>query len=169
MDLERGSIHVSETMYKLNGEIIKGPPKTSASRRVVYLPPFLVASLMDHRQKAIEQRKGMKARLKGEDLVFADPEGNPFDPSTLSHAFKHLVEKAGLKDIRLHDLRHSYASLLLKSGKHPMIVSAQLGHASIRTTLDTYSHLLPGLQEEAVKDLDVYRPKQLPGPDFEKR
>ncbi len=153
LDLAQGAVHVNQTLYKLKGEVIIKAPKTKASRRIAYLPAFLVVSLSDYRAKAITHRD--------DDLVFSDPDGKPLDPSTVSHAFKHLIEKAGLKDIRLHDLRHSYASLLLKSGKHPMIVSAQLGHASIRTTLDTYSHLLPGMQADAVKSLEAFKPRRL--------
>ena len=75
-------------------------------------------------------------------------------PGTVSHAWTKLVEHAGLKGIRLHDARHTHASLLLKQGTHPKIVQERLGHASIEITLDTYSHVAPGLQEAAALSFD---------------
>ena len=72
-------------------------------------------------------------------------DGRPLDPDVVTKAFHRTVEKAGLKDIRLHDLRHTHATLMLKAGAHPKVVSERLGHANIGITLDTYSHVLPGL------------------------
>ncbi len=82
--------------------------------------------------------------------------GTPIFPGNLRRAFRRLVEKAGLDPLRFHDLRHTHASLLLARGFHPIVVSERLGHASIAITLDTYSHVLPSLQEEAVRDLDAW-------------
>jgi len=101
--------------------------------------------------------------LTDEDYVFCNYEGKPLDPTTISHAFSNAIAKAGLPHLRLHDLRHTYATLLLKGGQHPSVVAAQLGHASVRTTLDVYSHVLPGLQEAAARSMEGFLPKQLPG------
>ena len=92
--------------------------------------------------------------MTGNDFVFAHPDGTPLDPSTVSHVFSRVVRRAGLAHFRLHDLRHSHATLMLKAGVHPKIVSERLGHSSIRITLDTYSHVLPGLQEVAAERFD---------------
>jgi len=92
--------------------------------------------------------------LTDDDFVFAHPDGTPLDPSTVSHAFAKVIRKAGLSPIRLHDLRHTHATLMLKAGVHPKVVSERLGHSSIRITLDTYSHVLPGLQEAAAQRFD---------------
>jgi integrase len=77
-----------------------------------------------------------------------------FLPDTVTHAFIKLVRKTGLKPIKLHSLRHTHASLMLKQGVHPKIVQERLGHASIQITLDTYSHVAPGLQQAAARSFD---------------
>jgi integrase len=78
------------------------------------------------------------------------------DAPALSRRFAGLLSTAGLPHVRFHDLRHTHASLMLKRGVHPKIVSERLGHATVGITLDTYSHVLPGLQEEAARDLDEW-------------
>ena len=81
----------------------------------------------------------------------------PLDPSTLTHNFGRIVKRVGLS-ARFHDLRHTYASLMLAAGVHPKIVSEALGHSTVATTLDIYSHVTPGLQEAASKQLDLVLP-----------
>ena len=92
--------------------------------------------------------------LKDDDLVFSDLEGKPLLPDTVSHAWFKLVYRTGLERIRLHDARHTHASLMLKAGTHPKIVQERLGHATISTTLDLYSHVSPGLQQAAAESFD---------------
>lgn len=96
----------------------------------------------------------MGTTLKEDDLIFSEEPGKPLLPDTVSHAWVKLVRRVGLSGIRLHDARHSHASLMLKQGIHPKIVQERLGHASIQITLDTYSHVAPGLQEAAAKRFD---------------
>jgi len=91
--------------------------------------------------------------LSDDDLVFSEL-GRHLLPNTVSHAWKKLVKRIGLRPIRLHDARHTHASLMLKQGVHPKIVQERLGHSSIQITLDTYSHVAPGLQEAAAKRFD---------------
>ena len=86
--------------------------------------------------------------------MFTNELGDPIHPDTVTHAWTKLVRKLGLKGIRLHDSRHTHASLMLSQGIHPKIVQERLGHANIQITLDTYSHVLPGLQEAAAKAFD---------------
>jgi len=86
----------------------------------------------------------------------------PMDPDQLSKAFLRLVKRLGFR-CRFHDLRHSHATHLLKSGVHPKVASERLGHASIAITLDTYSHVLPGLQEDAARRVDAALRKALRG------
>ena len=90
----------------------------------------------------------------GSDLVFGNVDGAPMDPGTLTHNFTRIARRAGLNGVRFHDLRHTFASLMLLGGVHPKIVSEMLGHSSGAFTLDTYSHVVPGLQEAAGKRLD---------------
>jgi integrase len=92
--------------------------------------------------------------LSNDDFVFIRPDGNPLNPNAVTLAFKRIIRKAGLKHIRLRDLRHTHATLMLKAGIHPKIVSERLGHSNIGITLDTYSHVLPGLQEAAAERFD---------------
>jgi integrase len=92
--------------------------------------------------------------LKDDDLVFSTVEGKPLRPNTVSRAWTIMATRSGLKVIRLHDARHTHASLMLKQGVHPKIVQERLGHATIAVTLDTYSHVAPGLQEAAAAGFD---------------
>ncbi len=78
----------------------------------------------------------------------------PVNPNAITLAFRRILKKANLKDVRIHDLRHTHATLMLKAGVHPKVVSERLGHANIGITLDIYSHVLPGLQEAAAEKFD---------------
>ena len=93
-------------------------------------------------------------QLKDDDLVFSALNGKPLLPGTISHAWTKLVNRVGLNNVCFHDARHSHASLMLKQGTHPKIVQERLGHAGIQITLDTYSHVSPGLQEAAADRFD---------------
>ena len=93
--------------------------------------------------------------LTEDDFVFSQADGAPLSPNAVTLAFRRIINKAKLNHVRVHDLRHTHATLMLKAGVHPKIVSERLGHASIGITLDTYSHVLPGLQEEAVEKFDM--------------
>ena len=87
------------------------------------------------------------------DFVFVDDGGAPLNPIAITRSFRRLVERARLRPIRLHDLRHTHATLALQAGVHPKIVSERLGHSTVSLTLDIYSHALPSLQREAVERL----------------
>ena len=92
--------------------------------------------------------------LKDDDLVFSTLEGKPLRPNTVTRAWTMLAARCGLKPIRLHDARHTHASIMLKQDVHPKIVQERLGHSSITITLDTYSHVAPGLQQVAAAGFD---------------
>ena len=87
-------------------------------------------------------------------MIFPSSTGTPMDPSNLYHNFKKLLITAGLPDVRFHDLRHTAATLMLQQGVHPKVVQERLGHSDISMTLNTYSHVLPGMQDEAAGKLD---------------
>jgi len=93
-------------------------------------------------------------KLTETDLVFCQYDGRPLLPNTVTHNWIKLVRRAGLSGIRLHDARHTHATLMLKQGIHPKIVQGRLGHSSIQITLDTYSHVAPGLQQSAAETFD---------------
>ena len=149
-------LSVLEAAYKLNGTYVVKEPKTPHSRRRIALPPSLALVLRQHRGEQQAQRAVLGKPLTDDDFVFAHPDGTPLDPSTVSHSFAKVIRKAGLPPIRLHDLRHTHATFMLKAGIHPKVVSERLGHSSIRITLDTYSHMLPGLQEAAAQRFDDF-------------
>jgi len=95
------------------------------------------------------------------DLVFCHPDGSPLLPDTISHAWDKAVRRTGLRVIRLHDARHTHASYMLKQGIHPKVIQERLGHSSIQVTLDTYSHVAPGIQEKAAARLDdIFKTKR---------
>jgi integrase len=99
----------------------------------------------------------MGRRIVADDMVFSAA-GNPFDPNVLSHAFSRLAQRAGLEGVRFHDLRHTFASLMLLRGAKPKVISEAMGHASVAFTMDTYSHIIEGMQEEAMALLDGVMP-----------
>jgi len=121
---------------------------------MIALSPSTIIVLREYREKQELARAMLGISLKDDDLVFSQLDGKPLLPSTVTHAWIKLVRRTGLEGVRLHDARHSHASLMLKQGTHPKIVSERLGHANIGITLDTYSHILPGLQEAAADRFD---------------
>jgi integrase len=154
IDLIRLELHVVESAYRIRKEFIIKEPKSLHSKRAVSLSPSLAALLLEYREDQELMRKQMGNPLTEEDFVFSWPDGRPLDPDVVTKAFHRIAGEAGLKSIRLHDLRHTHATLMLKAGVHPKIVSERLGHANIGITLDTYSHVLPGLQEAAAEKFD---------------
>jgi len=148
VDLTLGQIYVSRSLQHLqDGKTVIREPKTARSRRTVALPPSASIVLREHRLNY--------AQVDNAGYVFCHADGSPLLPNSVSHGWLKLVRKTGLKPIRLHDARHSHASLLLKQGIHPKVVQERLGHSSIGITLDTYSHVAPGMQEAAAASFDA--------------
>ncbi len=158
VDLELLSISVSRVLYKRRGVCEFKEPKTVHSRRRISMTPKLALFLRAYRQEreALYARLGTK--LTEDDLVFADVNGQPLSPNYLSHAFGKIARDAGLKGVRFHDLRHTFASLMLLRGASPKVISAALGHSSVAFTMDTYSHILDGMMEGAMALLDEVLP-----------
>ncbi len=155
LNLPAGKLTVVETAYKLdNGEYLLKEPKTASSRRSVTLPASLVELFKAYRADQELLRIQLGVGLELNDFVFIRPDGTPINPNAVTLAFKRILKRAGLKGYRVHDLRHTHATLMLMAGVHPKIVSERLGHASISITLDTYSHVLPSMQEEAAEKFD---------------
>ena len=149
-------LSVTQSLGKVNGNILVKEPKTGAGKRRVALPPSLTLVLKQHRQTEEALRTALGVKLTEEDYVFCHSDGSPYDPSTVSHAFRKVVRRAGLPPMPLHGLRHSHATMLLEVGIHPRVVMERLGHSSIRVTLDTYSHVVGGLQELAAQKFDDF-------------
>ena len=143
-------------VQRLNtGEFIIQEPKTAKGRRQVALSPTAVLALRSHRERQEADGDMLGVAIADDALVFSKPDGTPLLPSSVTHAFVRIVRKAGLRGIRLHDLRHTHASLMLRQGIHSKIVQERLGHSTIAVTLDTYSHVTPGLQEAAALKFDA--------------
>ena len=114
-----------------------------------------MGSLLAHRLKQDEERREASAAYRDHGLVFAQSNGDPVHPERLTQRFIELVEASGLRRVRLHDLRHGRASMLLASGTDIALVSKMLGHSSITLTADTYSHLLAGVGKKAADAADA--------------
>lgn len=137
------------------GGFIFTEPKTKKSRRSIPLSNSVINALKDHRRKQLEARLKLGANYQNFDLVFASDIGTPLLHQNLTRRhFKPIRDNAKLPKIRLYDLRHTTATLLLSAGENPKVVSERLGHASIVLTLDTYSHVLPTMQKEATNKIE---------------
>jgi len=155
VDLLGAELHVVESAFKLgDGTYVVKDPKTPHSCRAVALPPSLAVLLREHRKDQAALRVQLGKPLTDNDFVFEDGEGKPLDPNAVTRTFIKLIRRAGLPRMRLHDLRHTHATLMLKAGVHPKVVSERLGHAGVSITLDIYSHVLPGMQEAAAERFD---------------
>jgi len=153
VDLDTATVSVTQVLHHLrDGSIQFQEPKSQKGKRQIALSPVAVIGLREHKQKQDLERldclmKG--APVANDDLVFSNSDGSPLLPNSVTHAFIKTVRRLGLHGVRFHDLRHTHATLMLKQGVHPKIVSERLGHSTIGITLDTYSHVTPGLQEAA--------------------
>ncbi len=158
IDLDMLSISVSQVLYKRRGICVFKEPKTAHSRRRVAMTPKLALYLREYKAERERLYRELGKTPTLDDLVFAGVEGKPIDPGVLSHAFGKICKKAGLENVRFHDLRHTFASLMLLRGAKPKVISEALGHASVAFTMDTYSHIIEGMQEDAMALLDEVLP-----------
>ena len=149
-DLERGTLRVGRALVREGGRHTLGETKTRRGRRRVNLTPRTVAVLKAHRKRQLEQRVEYAGMYEDHGLIFSSEIGTPLNPETLvKRSFKPLLKRAGLPKIRFHDLRHTCTTLLMGRGAHPKLVQELLGHATIAMTLDTYSHYLPSMGDQA--------------------
>ena len=138
VDLRRARAAISQSVIIVGGVVQPSQPKTKRGRRVIALDELTVRLLAKHRQ--VTERH---------PLVFCREDGSPLNPGAVTRRFGRLVGAAGLPRIRLHDLRHTHATMALRAGIHPKVVSERLGHSSVSITLDLYSHAGESLQAEA--------------------
>jgi integrase len=157
IDLEAGALQVRRTIGRVRGQgFVESEPKSASGRRHIALAPSAAGALRRHWDRQFAERLGGEAVPGSGSLVFCNGLGKPIEPQNLLYrSFRKLLQRAGLPPMRFHDLRHSAATLLLSMGTHPKVVQELLGHSQISLTLDTYSHVLPGLQGEAVGKLDA--------------
>lgn len=171
IDLTTGRISVRRTLIELNGRLSIGEPKSAKGRRQIQIPEAAVRALEDHRKRMLIEGNS------GSEFVFCSPDGKRLRKSNLlRRSFRPILEKANekirdeaaksggspvlLPNIRFHDLRHSNATALLKQGVHPKVVQERLGHSQISLTLDTYSHVVQSMDQDAAAKLDAMFPRK---------
>ncbi|MCZ6535783.1 MAG: site-specific integrase [Chloroflexi bacterium] len=153
VDLDKATLSVVRSIYRgSGGDFTVREPKTQRSRRLIALSPSLVMVLRDH--QAERRARSILIGKTIPELIFSHLDGSPLDPSTVSHAFGKVIKKARVPSVRFHDLRHTHATLMMKQGINPKVVSERLGHSTVAMTLDLYSHVVPGLQEQAALRFD---------------
>jgi integrase len=134
---------------------VEAEPKTQKSRRSVMIAHFALETLKKHRVSQMEAKSKAGEFWQEYDYVFCTLHGTHLNPNHVVEEFKKLLNRARLPNIRFHDLRHSSATLLLSLGIHPKVVQELLGHTQISMTMDVYSHVLPGIQQDAMSKLDA--------------
>lgn len=149
IDLKAKTLRVNRRLLEVDGEFDVDIPKTATGRRMVNLPKVATKALSEHKARM------KKAGTLDSPWVFHDTRGGPLRrQNVMRRHFRKILENAGLPRVRIHDLRHTAATLLLAAGEHPKVVQERLGHSRISTTLEIYSHVLPGMQEKAASRID---------------
>jgi integrase len=149
VDLENGRLAVRRALIPTNRDVVVSEPKTAKGRRVIALDPATVEALKAQAMRQLDEQNQWEEGWIDTGLVFTRESGEALDPESVSRFWRQAVKKSMLPTIRLHDLRHTHATLALQAGIHPKVVSERLGHATVSITLDTYSHAIPAMQEEA--------------------
>lgn len=155
IDLENGTLTVRTALQRVNGALQLVEPKSASSRRTVVLPQVAVEALRAHRTRQLEERLLAGGRWQESGLVFTTTEGKPLDARNVFRGFQRLLARAGLPHLRLHDLRHGCATLLIAQGVHPRTIMEILGHSQISLTMNTYGHVTHALQRDAAARVDA--------------
>lgn len=148
VDLDAARLVVSQQILSVEYEASVADVKTSNSRRTIDLDPRTVAVLKAWRRQQLEQKMST-GRRGNDEFVFTHPDGGPIHPDLFSQSWQRLMRDSELRTIRLHDLRHTHATILLKAGVPVKVVSERLGHSSPAFTMTVYQHVLPGMQADA--------------------
>lgn len=155
IDLDGGVLRITRTLITTDVQrkgdpgMAWGTPKTAKGRRSVALDNPTIAALRTHRSRQLQERLALGSDYDDGDLVVCREDGRPIHPKTMSYYFEQTAKRLGLPKIRLHDLRHTHATLALRAGVHPRVVQERLGHANVGVTLDTYSHVDIQMQADA--------------------
>src|SRR5215218_3376766 len=155
VDLAANAIRVHHTLLRTKGRVVLGEPKTKKSRRTVHLTGTASRALEEHLERQLKVMERLGDLYRDQGLVFTTEVGTPINPSNLrKRSFAPLLQKASLPRLRFHDLRHTCATLLLSKNIHPKYVQELLGHATVSITLDTYSHVLPGMGNQVAEAME---------------
>lgn len=149
VDLDAGRLRVVRTRIVVDGKVVESTPKTEAGRRTVPLDPGLVKVLRAHRERQLFEGRAGGIAWTDSGHVFVREDGLPFHPESISQRFERLCRRLGVPPIRLHDLRHTAASLMLEDGTPVKVAAEMLGHANPNITQSIYQHVLPGMAEQA--------------------
>jgi len=158
VDLDAGTLRINRQLQRMHdgSGLMFSEPKNKKARRTIRLTNAASEALRGHRKRQAEEKLRMGTLYQDQGLVFATEIGTPLEPSNIDNrSFKPLLSKAGLRSIRFHDLRHTCATLMLSQGVNPKIAQERLGHGTIAQTMDTYSHVLPDMQDQAVAALET--------------
>ncbi|MBT2377562.1 site-specific integrase, partial [Streptomyces sp. ISL-111] len=154
LDLDNGTASIHRSLQRTRtGGLTTLPTKTRASERRIALPTECIDSLKSHRERQEEERNATNVGWKDSGLIFTTPTGGPLDPANMTRRFGRLLDRAGLRRIRFHDLRHSTATLLLEQGVDLVVIKELLGHAHIGVTAGVYAHVRLRLQRQAIDTL----------------
>ena len=168
VDLDAARLSPRRPRVVVNYVVHESEPKTRMGKRSLALDQATVAALVEHKARQEQERADVGSAWMDSGLVFTRPDGSPIHPDLITAWFRRLARAAGLPPIRLHDVRHSYATAALAAGVPAKVVSERLGHATIAITLDVYSHVIPGMDAQAANAvasliLDGFGPSE--GPD----
>jgi integrase len=152
VDLENATISVRRTLTRDGGRVTIGEPKTKKSRRLIRLTSQATGALRRHLERQLWEIQMLGDGYADQGLVFTTATSAPVNPSNVrQRSFVRLLREAGLPHVRFHDLRHTCATLLLSKGTHPKFVQELLAHATVAITLDTYSHVVPGMGDQTAR------------------
>ena len=155
VDLLMAELSISKSSHRLNtGEYIVKSTKTAKSNRRIALSKKTCTMLKQHLKKEMNRCSKTSLKFPKDRLLFCEPDGKPLKPNTIGQHWTRLLRRLNYPHIRFHDLRHTHASWMLKKGVSPKVIQERLGHSTISTTLDIYSHVTPGMQQQAVKIFD---------------
>lgn len=153
VDLDARMMAIVESAEQTTGEVRYKPPKNDRARPVA-ISPTVAEELRSHKARQAEELLRLGIRMDDNGFVVAQIDGRPLQPRSITHEWTRLLAKTELPRIRFHDLRHTHATQLLAAGVHPKVASERLGHSTIGITLDLYSHVMPGMQEDAAAKVD---------------
>lgn len=154
IDFENGRLAVRRSVEETREGLRLKEPKTAKGKRLISLPPLAMDSIREHRSTQLVEKKKLGSLYRDNGLVLCAPDGEIWKPESFTALYFNFTRRIGLK-LRFHDLRHTHASQLLRAGISAKVVSERLGHSSVGITLDVYSHVLPGMQEEAADRIDA--------------
>jgi integrase len=155
VDFDAGTLVISGALQRLSGKLVRVETKNNSSRRMLRLPDSTVNALREHRVRQMEERLIAGQKWQDSGFVFTTRVGSPLDPRNVLRQFASVLRAAGMAHMRFHDLRHSCATLLLAQGVPARVVQDILGHSAIRVTMDTYSHVMPSMRDDAARAMDA--------------